>query len=414
MEASVKEIDKEDKKSMAGVIACHSFYQVINLFVSTFLIAYIYSQTSNTFSYIFKSCLYEVSNYFGMLIFIPLFSVFIKKYNKVLFLRLGCLTKTIFVVCLIFFGKQLSQWIILAGILNGFASAGYFASYNVIKHDVVSIKGVKNFTSLCNVINKFVLVIVPIILGALIDISTYNMVAIYVAILGVIQIIITFLIKDKVKEKSFSFKSFFSELKKDKQTLKKFSSFYLINAIYAFYTVLKTLLDINVMLIFGSNFSLGTISAVYAFIQIFVYILFNKFTKEGKRTGYYIFLFTLPIISSILFVNFSNIATLIMFNVCIALSEGVVRTVFDIIRYRVLKEINLHDRVTEHQTMSEIIFNIFRFIGYCLVIVVSLLNSSLWFKTVFCLCSALFGILLLLMARHEKKYSKKSENNDKN
>ena len=143
-----------DKKSGHCLMATNTLTTIINLFVTTFLVAHIYSFNGDTYAYLFNVGVYNIALYlFTALLYIP-FSKIVDKTNRVCIFRIGLVLKAVLVVFCIFFGKELANLLLLAGALNGISEALYFASYNVIKQEMVSRKSIGSFASLTYVFNK--------------------------------------------------------------------------------------------------------------------------------------------------------------------------------------------------------------------------------------------------------------------
>ena len=110
---------------------------------------------------------------------------------------MGNLLSAILVIVTIFYGEDLAKILVLAGFFYGLSHGAYYASYNVLKQEMVSRKSISNFTIVLTVLGKVINVVCPILLGLLIDVSTFSMVAIYVLVLSAILLFITFFIKAK-------------------------------------------------------------------------------------------------------------------------------------------------------------------------------------------------------------------------
>ena len=59
---------QKDKKSTIGLSVCHIVHKIIEVFVSTFLIAHIYSLTTNLYSYAINVAIYQMSAYACMFV----------------------------------------------------------------------------------------------------------------------------------------------------------------------------------------------------------------------------------------------------------------------------------------------------------------------------------------------------------
>ena len=134
---------KKDTRSTVSLSVCHVLHSIINLFLSTFLIAHIYTFCEDIFTYAANVALYQMFTYIGMVISYYVLSFFVDKTNRVWIYRIANIIEAVLVVVSIFFGKDLAKIVILAGCLNGLSHGSYYASYNVLKQEMVSRKSIK-------------------------------------------------------------------------------------------------------------------------------------------------------------------------------------------------------------------------------------------------------------------------------
>jgi len=403
---------KKDNTSTVCLTISHLLFSVVNLFLSTFLIAHIYSLTDNLFDYAINVGLYNVADYIFMLISYYILSFWVDKSNRVWVYRLGNIFLIMLVIITIFFGQDLAKLIIIAGSLYGFSKGAYYASYNVLKQEMVSRKSMNNFAVTLMVLTKVVNVVCPVLLGALIDVSTFSMVAIYVLILGLILITLTFFIKSKrPSESNFKVRDYIARLKQNPELKEKMKNIYSICFVYGLVSVVSSLLSINIMIQFGSNLSLGILTGVCSFIAICVLLIVNKFTKFGKR--YWVFML-LSFVTSVIVVVFAiipNSVTLIIYHVIISIVDIICATIFDIIRNRNLKEAGFYNDIAEHQCITESIFQVARILSYGLLIVISLFKSFVLFQVMFVVFNLIsYSIMAIMLARFENKYKSEPVN----
>lgn len=402
---------KNDKQSTLSISACHLIFGVINLFLSTFLIAHIYSLTNNIFSYAINVGIYQLSCYICMAIAYFLFSLWVDRSNRVWVYRVANIILTALVVVTIFYGKNLAKLIVLAGLLNGIAHGAYYSSYNVLKQEMVSRKSIKNFTIVITVLSKIFNVVCPILLGVLIDVSTYSMVAIYVLILSLVQIFITFFIKAKRPENSdFNVKKFLHRLKEKPELKKKVFAVYKTSFFYGIITCIASLLNISIMNNFGSNFSFGAVTSVFAFVSIFLVVTIQKCTKFGKRSWLCILVAVLIATGAIIFSVYPNKITLIVYHLCYTICDAIIAPSFEIIRNRNLKEGGFYQDIAEHQFIIEMIFCFMRIVSFGVLILVSLFKVYILFQIYFIFLVLAYTLMPISMMKLEKIKDDNEEN----
>ena len=396
---------KSDKNARFGIYFCHMINNILELFLSTFLIAHIYSFSSDLYDYIFKVSIYEVVTYSVMLVTYFMASKIVCKTNRISVYRVSTLIWGSFVVFTVFYGENLANLIWLAGILLGLARGVYWASYNVLKQEMIGKRKMSNFSTYTKVIEKIVSIVFPITLGALIEVASYSNTAIIVLVLCIVQIAMSFIVKSKhPKNSDFKLKPYFKRLKDGSELSKRLKFLYLSAFVYGANTIVSTLIYVCIMIQFGSNLSLGIITSIIAIVTLTAAYLIGKHTKEGKRNALYIISAIVPILSVVLFIFVPSKATIIILNFAISVSGIVFKLIYDIYRNKFLKEYGRYDDIAEHQGVFEAVLAISRIVTYLILFAVSFLKSALAFNIMLFIFVALHASNLILLLIFEKKF----------
>ena len=405
---------KKDSKANACLFSCHTISEIVNLFVSTFLVAYIYNFCDGLLDYVLKVAIYNIVTYAFYQIIYLLAAKIVDSTNRVWIYRLGLVLRTALVIVSIFCGRNIAQMLVLAGFLNGASDAFYFASYNVLKQEMVSRKSMKSFAVIVQILTKIVEIVIPVVMGALIEISTFAQVSIYVLVICAIQIGLSFGIKaQKPEGSSFSIKKYWNRLKENPEVYQKMKSLYVLSFVYGFASIVNVLMNVCIMNQFGSSFSLGALTSIFAVVSIVVILIINKVTKVGKR-GIMLYIFsTLPLITSVLFSAYSNVVTLIIFSLTSVVCRIVYQTIFDIHRNSTLKEAGLYSEIGEHQTIVEWCLNSSRILSYVVMLLLGIIKNMLVFKIVFVVFVLGYSATFIALALYEKKYYKLPNNDNK-
>lgn len=395
---------KKDNRATVCLSVCHLIYAVINMFLSTFLVAHIYSLTTDIFSYAVNVGIYQISTYAVMLVSYYVLSILVDKTDRIWCYRIANILNAGIVIVTIFFGQDLAKLVVVAGVLNGFSHGAYYASFNVLKQEMVSRKTMDKFTVVLSVLTKVVNVVFPIVLGALIEVSTFSVVAIYVLVLAVAQCILTFFVKAKRPANSnFSLKEYFKDLKEHPKVFKKMKALYIIGFFYGLTSAVSMLLNINIMMQFGSNLSLGVITGCCSLFAVVVILIVSKFTKVGKRPLLFVASAILPCAGAILFVSLPNMVTLIVYHVCLSFCEVINATIYDTYRNKNLKEAGMYKDIAEHQCITESIFQITRIISFGLMIMFGYIGNNIVLQIGFVLFVVGYSITSLLLMRYESR-----------
>ena len=396
--------------SQSGLLICHLLCLIINLFITTFLVAHIYSFNGDTYAYLFNVGLYNMFHYLALLIFYNPISKIVDRTNRVGVYRFSLLLKALFVVTIIFFGKQLASLLLVAGLLSGTANAFYYASYNVIKQEMVRRQNMNTFVTKNYSWSKVIDIICPILLGFLIDVSTYSIVAIFVLAICIIQLLFSLKIKSKRPENSdFNIKNYFKKLKTHPLAARKAKIIYIISFLYCTVTLTTNIINVCIMLETGSNFSLGALTSIFAILSIITLILVKKFTKPGKRLWLFIVCSCLPILAAIYFVINISAVSIIILNGIISITSIVKIYLLDLYRNGIMKDSNMYSEISEHQSVVEFCLNISRTLAFGLLMIIALLKSLLAFKILALITIIVGSTSYILLHYYEIKYLHKEK-----
>lgn len=407
---------KIDKASV-GLMLSHMIYSIVSIFASSFLISYIVSVNaenplSNSITTIAIFYIVQFST-FGLTYFLTSFIV--DKTGRIWIYRTGILFFGAFILMLVFIGEKLSQYIALAGILYGLSEGIFFASYNVLKGEMVPRRSMSSFATWCLVLDKVAKTIFPILLGFLIDSSSFFKTAIVVLVLVAIQFGVTFLIKSQRPDhSSFDFFKFLKSLKSDTEDKKRLKRVYRGSLIYGFKTIFTTLFSIVTIYTFKTNVNLGIFTSISSIVSILTLFIFRKFTKEGKRTWMYLVSGILFLISSIILVLYMDKWTYVIYNLIDAVCLNLFANGFDIERNLVIKKTGHYDDIAEHNCLVELLFTISRIMVYCLMLVLGLTLDLLGLKICIVVCASIVPLICLIVDRLEKAESHYSLENIEN
>lgn len=395
-----------DNRSKNCLFMCHSITQIISLFASTFLIAHIYSFSGDIYSYIFKVCTYNIAAYGTMGLFYILAAKIVDSTNRISIYRLSLVVQTLLVVLFVFKGEEISNLLLLAGFIRGLSDAFYYASYNVLKQEMVSKNSIGNYVSGIYIITKIIDLVCPVILGALIDVSTYSTVAIVVCAICIIQIIISCFIKAKKPQGSkYSLKEFFGRLKQNTKAHKQVwfiygMSFLFVNA------VISRVLNICIMMEYQNALSLGVITSLLSVATILTIIFVKKFTKAGHRNWMFVLSAALLIGSSIIFAVNTCQWSVVVFDASLTIGSIIFKINYDAYRNGILKEAGLYQDIGEHHTVMELIYTITRLVFFSIVMLIALIEVLALFKIFLIVISCIYGALFILTGVYETKFIK--------
>ena len=386
-------------RTQTSLLTVHMLYIVLELFTSTFLTSHIVSVDPNDVlgSGLFNIGLFYISQFtvYSILYFVN--SHFADKSNRVSFLIVGILVNTVLLIALVFWGEIISNWIVLAGALIGLADSFYYSSYIVMKNELNGRRYIKKYNMLTTVITNIIKVIVPTILGFVIDASSYSSIAIYVILITVVQFVISFFIKSfKPQGSKFEIGAYFKFLKENKDVRNKVKYTYFNAALVGPKSTFKIIVIILTIYTFKTNVSLGIFTSLFSFATMALLLLYKKIDDNPKinKLAIYLLIGILPVLCCVFMVIWLNKATLIIYNFVLTITIYFSDYFGSLERDAIIKNIGRKEFIAEHQLVVETTQDISRIIAYGLFVVAGAFGSINVFKI----------LLLILIATTPLKY----------
>ncbi|MBR3884865.1 MAG: hypothetical protein IKJ33_00155 [Clostridia bacterium] len=376
-------------KQQKALLSVHMLRIVLELFTSTFLVSYILAQNPDSIlgKGLINIGVFYISWQFvyGILDFAASFLV--DRSNRATLLRFGIIFNLILMVALVFWGEQISHWIVLAGAVCGVSDAFYYSSYILMRNELSFHGSFKKYNVTSTIGVNLVKVIVPIIMGYIIDISTFSTIALYVIIVGVAQFGLTYLIKStKPKDSKFELKGFINYLKEDKFAWSKIKYTYFNSLIAGAKTTYRTIVIVLTVYIFKTNLNLGIFTSIFSLLTMLCLILYRKIDPNPKinKAAIYAFVGVLPAAALIAMLIVTNNVTLIIMNFTLTLANYFSDYLGTVERDTIIKNLNKYDYVAEHQFVTEIILVFGRIIAFSLFVVFGLFANFTAFKIFLC------------------------------
>lgn len=396
-----------------------SINNIINLFATTFLVSFI---TQSNIDKPLGETLVAIGTFYVSLYLVMALAYFVMGYlvdrtNRIWFYRFGIIIKGLFIVLIIFLGEDLAQKAMLAGAVYGIAESCYFSSYNVMKCEIIPRVQADSFIALNTLFNKLINIVFPILIGFMIDVSTFMSVAIYVLVIVGIQLLFSFFIKSKKPENSsFKFFGYIKKLRTITEDVKRIKRFYPVALGYGLTTICTSLSSLLAIYTFKTNLNLGLFTAGFSVVSVIALLLFKKFTKQGERKILYLLMAILPFIGAISVTIKVEKLSYILFYLTETVSLTILAYALDVQRTVILKKTGHYEDIAEHQTLTEIVFSIARCLSFALMLVLGLLLDVLGLRLLMIGVGLAFPFLTYFLHRMEKvemnyPLEKKDDNN---
>lgn len=394
---------KEGKltKESIGYITCNCLMKIIELFVSTFLVAYLLTISNGN---MFNVAMYYIMQYIGLGFFYSLFSSFLHKGNKVYFYRSSILLKCIFLILISLLKERVVDYVIPIALFYGLSSGVYWSSYNVMMNEAISSKSIQKFYGLYNIWGYIVNIVAPIALGSIIEAGSFVTTAIYAFVVCLILFFATFLLVSRKEEgDKLNFKGLIEDVKNSKQG-KAFLECYLMTFVNGLRTSTATLITILIVLTFNSNMSLGSLSSIMSVVAILVTFFFMK--KYNSKKVKIVFLCAFLCFIGIVGVLFSiSKPTIILFNVLFTIAMIVPDNINSQKRMGLIRITGKLKYALEHNVLAEVSLNIGRVISYVILLIASFSNSLNVYKVLLVINLMCICLYCFVIYKIERKYS---------
>lgn len=399
---SLIKLNREEK----GFVLCNCLSKIIDLFVSTFLVAYLLSITGGN---ILQVSLYYVFLYMGMMVFYTICSYFLHKISKLVFYRISILLRCVFLILIALLKENVVDYIIPIAIFYSIEQSLYWSSYNVMMTEAISSKNIQRFYGVYNIFGYITSIVAPLALGSIIDAGSFIKTAIYAFIVCMLLFFSTFLLVSRKEDgNDLRIKEFIEGMKENKNN---FKSCYLMCFSNGLRNSLGTVITILIVMTFNSNLSLGSLSSIMAIISIFVTILFMK--KYSQKRSKIVFLcLALCAVGVLAPVLSINKATIVLFNVLYTITMIVPDNLYSQRRMGLIRVTGNHKFALEHNVLCEVSLNIGRVISYCGLIIASFFESTNVYKVLLLVnlvITIIFGLGIYVL---EKKYAFVLSKND--
>ncbi len=401
---------KKEKTQQKMLFIVHSFRVMLELFTTTFLTSHIISVDPNDIfgAGIFNIGLFHIAKFVTYIIIYLGISFWVGKSNRVSFLRVGIVVYALFLVVIVFYGEVISKWVLIAGFLCGLSDSFYYSSYLVMRNELNSRSNIKAYNVLSTIVSSLIKVVVPTILGIVIDASSYSNIAIYICLLVAVQFVLSFFVKShRPKDSVFEPLMYVKHLKENKQDREKIKYTYFNALLAGVKNSYKIIVIILTVYTFKTNLSLGLLSSAFSLVAMLLLMIYKRFDPNPKMNKLlvYIILGAVPFLSCIVLVFWLNPVTLIIYNLCLTITIQFSDYFGTCERDAIIKHLDLYKFVAEHQFFCELCQCVSRVLTYCLFVVVGVIGNIIAFKIL--LMFALFVNFIKYHVMYKQRHIRK-------
>lgn len=384
------------------IILDRAIGNVIELFLSTFLATYFYKITQDNLVYL---SIYHIISWTVATLGAFIFSDYIKRKNKVNLYRIGTFIKAFYVLLIIILKEKIINYVWLIGLFYGISVATTGFPFNMIESELVKEKERSKYLGYKSAIGEITKVIIPIVLGAYITFTSYQIAAVLILIFAIIKFIISFFIENKnVTNERVNLKLFREEVKKHPQyPIKKLYAIEFFKGITV-HGVLSIIVSLLIIYEFNTELNLGIWKSIFSICMIISMSLFAKHYNKNKPNKLLNICFITVIISFICMFVSINKVTIILYNFIYCIFIEMLLAITEIRLFDYSNKPPFDEKLnTEYFIFREIILNIGRILGYSILLFIGLTHNMEYLKILF-LCVTIALCIIIIMSKQLSKY----------
>lgn len=264
----------------------------------------------------------------------------------------------------------------------------------------------KSYMTTKRILSKLIHIIIPIILGTSIELTSFMNISIYIFVLTLFQIIISLYIdmnkfEFKGKKEKYSLNKFMNKLSIVQK--EKLKHVYKLSFLYGvMMDTIRVLVIIITIMTFKTSLNLGILTTIFSICTMISLYVFNKFYQKKYLKSLLIFCSVLVIFGVIGLLLNINRTTLIIYNFTYSITVYILEVMFKIKTDNIVREYNIEKWIVEYHTFIDFFMELGRIIGFLLMLVIGLLNNIVYFKVLLLIVTVSIPLYDITMYRVEK------------
>lgn len=357
------------------IIALNNMRKIMDMFLGPFLTVYFIKTSKDSINSI---SIYYIFSYLILAIITYFVASIIKNKFRIGMFRIGVILNFIYILTIIILNKNIVNHLALISFLYGLSAAVYWFPYNLFVINKVDNNERTNFTVKLQIVSSITGIICPLMLGSLISATNYELTAIVVLIISLIQIILSFLLSkdEKSSYPKFNIIKTLKKINSDKQVKRMTQVEFLIglSSSSGALEILKTILIFNS---FKTNFKLGIITSITTIISMIFIKLYGKIYKNKNDKNVILISSIIPILAVLILLVSRNIYTIIIYNICYVVFTSILSLTREIRLYNIAdSKIIDKENQCEYFTFREFILNLGRISGFILLLIAALIGND--------------------------------------
>ena len=365
---------KSKKTEENIIIAINAIKKVMILFLGPFLTAYFIKKSQES---IIDLSIYYIFSYILLGVGSFIVASIIKNKFRVGMFRVGVIFNFIYIMAIIILKEKIVDYLWLISILYGVSSSIYWFSYNLFVINKIDNERRTEYTVKSKIISSIIGVLCPIVLGSIITVTNYELTAIIILIISIVQIILSFMLSpdNKTNLSKFNARQTFDKLKSNKQ-IRRTSIVEFFIGMNVSDGALEILMTILILDSFKTDMNLGIITSITTVLSMICVHLYGKIYKKRDDKSLVIVSSILPVIAVFILLIWRNNITIIIYNICYVIFTSLLALTREIRLFNISDSYIVDkNNQCEFFALREGILNIGRVIGYTMLLLAGLTNS---------------------------------------
>ena len=355
------------------IIIITALKKVISIFFGPFLTAYFIKVSADS---LVSISIYNIMNYIIIGIGGIIIGYIVRNKFQVGMFRVGVISNFIYILSIIVLKQEIIKYLPLISFLYGFSTITYFYPYNLFVADKISNRDRTEYEFKRKTISSIIAIITPIILGGIITTTNFELTAIIILFISLIQIILSFFLKPICdKDYKYTLVKSFNKMIKDKNIVRIFFMEYFkgLNVSEGALEIILTILIFNA---FKTNLNLGILTSLSSITIIIMQYIYTKKYKNKDDKKIIIISSIVPIISIMFLLLFTNNITLTLYYFCYNTFVNLLCLIIDVRLYNISNSSLVKDsNQMEFWSIREVILNLGRLTGHILVLAIAIFGS---------------------------------------
>ena len=398
---------KNKKTEENIIIAINAIKKVMILFLGPFLTAYFIKTSTES---IIDLSIYYIFSYLLSGIGSFLVASIVKDKFRIGMFRVGVIINFVYIMSIVILKDKVVEHLALISILYGISQSVYWFPYNLFVINKIDNNERTDYTVKKNIIVSTVGVLCPILLGTVITATNFELTAIIILIISLIQILFSFMLtldENSINLNKYDLVKSWKKIRKNKQIKKMLLVEFLIGFSVSD-GALGTLITILIFNAFKTNMNLGIISSISTVLSITAIKLYGKYYKNKSDKKILLISSIIPVISVfIVLMNTSNI-TIIIYSFCYEIFVNGILSLSRMVRLFNISDSSIIQKEDQSEFFSlrEGILNFGRIVSYTILLIAGISDNTMALNMVLIILTLsipLMGFVLKDIEKFEEK-----------